>query len=260
MKRAFALVSLAALFACSAAPEAGDTESDVAVSSQDELVTQQTFAEVSRIVNGIRYLPFEYKVDGCYARSLYMSMELAAAGHESNAIFAFAKPGTALQVGNVRWGYHVAPMLFVGASYQTSRWLVIDPSLSPSALDATTWIARMGYPAATTPAPLYPAYSIVPGSAYGPSDPDANAGRAAGTGAAVTDVRDFASMPPFQVREVQFACNVMHRYLGNENAANATAKKATLVARTVELLNGLRARRKTTEDAVFSAAQCAASN
>jgi hypothetical protein len=257
MKRIFAVLSLASVVACSAAP--GEEGDDGTTASQDELISQQTFNEVSRIVGNIKYLPFEYKVDGCYARSLYMAMELAATGHESNAIFAFAKPGLALQVGNVRWVYHVAPMLFVGQTYQTSRWLVIDPSMSTTALDARTWIARMGYPEGT-PNAVLPSYSVVPGSAYGPNDPSANATNKAGTGSAVSDVQSFAAMPAFDVHEVQESCNVMHKYLGKEASSNVAAKKLALVVRTGELLANLRGRRKINEDAIFSAAQCAASN
>ena len=75
-----------ALFACGTPDETED-----ALASGDAVVTGGTFGRASAIVRGIDYLPFEYQADGCYARALYMGMELAAEGIESNAIFVFAK-------------------------------------------------------------------------------------------------------------------------------------------------------------------------
>src|SRR5689334_17788201 len=80
-------------------------------SSDQPLVSEATFNAAFRIVKAIDYVPFQYKVDGCYARALYMSMELASEGIESNAIFAFANEEAPLTVGDIQWSYHVAPML-----------------------------------------------------------------------------------------------------------------------------------------------------
>src|SRR5687767_6751444 len=94
----------------------GSADESPPTSDTQELVDQATFKKAFKIVSAIDYLPWEYKVDGCYARALYMSMELAAEGIPSNAAFAFADEFDELRVGEIEWQYHVAPMLQVGAS------------------------------------------------------------------------------------------------------------------------------------------------
>lgn len=246
-------LGLSLILAACAAPA-----TEGAAQSSDELVTSQAFTEAANVIRGIDYLPFNYKEDGCYARSLYMAMELAATGRESNAIFAFAKPGTALQVGDIQWGYHVAPLLFVGTSYDAAKWMVLDPAISSTPLEAKTWIARMGFPEGTAAA-RYPAVSTVPGAAYGPGDPDFNANDAAQSATPISDVPSFGQMPAFQVSDIQLACNVMRSYLNREGATNIAAKAQKLVARTGVLVASLQNRGKLQADARFDAEQCAAS-
>lgn len=252
MKRTI-LCGFAFLFTGCASPMLEDSQQ-----RSDELVSSQTFADAARVVQSINYLPFAYKQDGCYARSLYMAMELAYTGHESNAIFAFAKPGTVLRVGKVEWGYHVAPMLFVGDAYQSARWMVIDPSISSTALDAVDWIGRMGF-GASTPGSQYPSVATVPGAALGPADPDFDARTASRSGTPITDVPNFASMPAFKVSKIQFSCNTMHSYLALENAPDVATKSATLVSRTSQLIVKLNSLRKISADATFNATECAGS-
>lgn len=252
------IIALASLcFAgCFASP---DSSTEETVSSAEELVDDTTFSSASKVVEGIDYLPFAYKVDGCYARSLYMAMELAATGRESNAIFAFARQGTSLRVGDIEWGYHVAPLLFVGDDYKTARWMVLDPSIAKQPLEARQWIERMGF-SEKTPASKLPVVSVVAGTAYGPQDPDANAVNAANGTIPISDVPNFESMPPFQVSDIQLACNTMRLYLREEGAANEARKAQKLVVRTLSLISNLRSRGKLQADAQFSAATCAAAS
>lgn len=194
-------------FACSA----GSTGEDVGV-NDSEWVTQSTFDEMARIVKTIDYLPFRYKADGCYARALYMSMELAAEGYESNAVFAFAKPGYPLLVPPISWRYHVAPLLMVGPGEKKTIPMVVDPALVSHPITRSEWIERMGRNPEGTDAPNL---LMVPGSRYAPS------GAYAETEWANVDLPDFESLPKFKGRDIQDSCNVMHRYLAREPQGTA---------------------------------------
>ena len=222
-----------ALFACGA-PE----ESEEAVASSDAVVTGGTFGRASAIVRGIDYLPFEYKADGCYARALYMGMELAAEGIESNSIFVFAKddasrlriPGT-----SQTWNYHVAPMLQVD---RESEWKVLDPSMSSAPLDWLAWVGKMGFRPADR---AFPYVVTTPGSQYVSEQLVAQQKEQRRE---VVDT--FDEMPPFEVDDVAAACAVMHAYLDVDGRpSNAErARREKLLDRTTELVSRLASRRK----------------
>lgn len=223
-----------------------------AASSNEDVVEQTTFDRASAIVNGVDYLPFQYKIDGCYARALYMSMELAAKGYESNALFAFARDGSVLQVGDVQWGYHVAPMLEVRSSQGTITNMVIDPALAARPLSQATWLADMGY-APTTPPDKMPSTLIVPGSDYAPQEALDDREHIN------QDTPDFSHLPPFKTSDIQSACGVMYQYLSREPGAAPDAvhtKQEKLIQRTTALVAALRGATKLTEDTTFSADDC----
>jgi hypothetical protein len=243
-----AALMIAATLGCSGA---GDAEQEDGAGSQDELVSEQTFARATDVLRRIDYLPFEYKENGCFARALYMTMELAATGQESNVVFAFANGGNPLKVGDIQWVYHVAPMLWVGASSADARWMVIDPSLRPHPLTVAEWITAMGYPP-STPSDRAPTFAMVPGSNY---HVWANATHYPANSA--TDVPSFDALPNFKVSNASRACRTMFRFLTKENAADVARKKSTLLSRTPRLLQEIDARQKLTRDAEFSATDCA---
>ena len=222
-----------ALFACGTPDETED-----ALASGDAVVTGGTFGRASAIVRGIDYLPFEYQADGCYARALYMGMELAAEGIESNAIFVFAKdkahelriPGT-----DRTWNYHVAPMLQVD---RESEWKVLDPSLSSEPLDWLAWVGKMGFRPADR---AFPYVVTTPGSVYASEELVARQKEQR------RDVVDtFDEMPPFEIDDVAAACAVMHAYLDVDGRpSNAErARREKLLDRTSELVSALASRRK----------------
>ncbi len=225
------------------------------VDFNSEIVTPATFSVAEAAIASIDYLPFSYKLDGCYARALYMSMELAEKRIESNAIFAFAKGRNWLTVGAVTWTYHVAPMLLVQEPGGATSLMVIDPSISSTPFTQENWLGAMGFPA-TTPAASGPDTLMVPGSDYTPDGARAdwtNHNR---------DVTDFAHMPAFNVWNIQDACNVMHRYVWKEPGVSdeeRARKQNRLVLRTSELVYKLNAMGKLAGSAVnFSPDVCAA--
>jgi hypothetical protein len=248
MKRFVILGSLFALAAC-ASPS---SKEEPQAGTDQDWVVKETFDTAYGIVQGIDYLPFQYKEDGCYARALYMSMELAAQGLESNAVFAFAKPGTWLQVGDIRWSYHVAPMLEVGASAHHLTHMVIDPALADTPLTQTQWVGLMGFGPGGHGGPA-PTMLFVPGSDYAPDEAKADVANAN------HDTPDFTSLPPFKQSDVQSACNVMWNYIAWEpDSPDATiqTKQAKLLSRTPDLLSALAGAGKLTEDAPFTLDGC----
>jgi hypothetical protein len=104
-------------------------------SDTSALVSQQQASEAFGIVKAIDYLPFTYIVDGCYARSLYMSLELAAEGIPSSAHYVF---GELQPTEAVSWNYHVAPLLQLKGTSQ-EPW-ILDPAFESKPLTRTQWL------------------------------------------------------------------------------------------------------------------------
>jgi hypothetical protein len=227
------------LVACTQPSAVDGTEGESVRTAQDALVEKAVFDQAFAIVRGIDYLPFEYKEDGCYARALYMSMELGAEGLESNALFAFASAVAPLQVGDIYWNYHVAPMLLVKTSRVTP--MVIDPALSNRPLTESSWLGLMGVqaPTASGTDPFAPRIVTVPGSRYG-VDATENESEFLNR-----DVPNFESLPPFQAVDLVDACTVMHSYLKSEGSivgasgSVTSRKQLRLLRRTTELAKAL---------------------
>ncbi len=254
-RRAGLLTFIAAactLMACGGS-ESNDGSS-AAGSTESDWVVQSAFDKAFTVVKGVDYLPFQYKIDGCYARALYMSMELAANSIESNAVFAFAQPGAPLVVGPIEWGYHVAPMIEVGTSAGNAVHTVIDPALSDQPITQDQWVAMMGHPT-DEPASQQPQMLFVPGSDYAPAEAIAD------TAHADFDTPNFHDLAPFRASDIQSACGVMHNYLTLEQGSSpdeVQRKQTKLLARSTSLLTALAASGKLTADVEFSVETCAA--
>jgi hypothetical protein len=212
MNRTLALLTVGLTLSACQAPSTtvGSTEQDARVSPSD---AQRAFA----IVQGVDYLPFAYKADGCYARALYMSMELAAARIPSSSQYI---EGDLEPNSTISWRYHVAPMLqVIGEDHET----ILDPSLASGPVALNQWIAL------DNPIGQYTMF-YVPGSRYVASidlnDPSQYNGPM---------ISSFAELPAFQVTDIQDACNVMYNYLGQEMPAR-TDLQPKLVQRTQDLL------------------------
>ena len=248
LRNGAAALLLSGLFACGGGSSAaGDS---AATGAEQDWVVQSTFDRAFTVVQGVDYLPFQYKVDGCYARALYMSMELAAKGMESNAVFAFAQNGTALVVGQIQWGYHVAPMLEVGPDADHLVHMVIDPALSTTPLTEDQWVGDMGF---QPDDPNHPYMLIVPGSDYAPYEATNDIAHEQ------KDTPDFAHLPPFKASDIQSACGVMFHYLQLEPGSDPQTiqtKQDKLVQRSTDLVAALAAANKLTADVDFSPDAC----
>ncbi len=218
-------------------------------SAEFSLVQKQTFERAYQIIDGIDYLPFQYVEDGCYARALYMSMELAADRIASNSLFAFVNGDHYLEVEDLAWSYHVAPLLGVILSANASskvEWRVIDPALSDTYVTAMKWLNLMGR---TKPEydtnywgeteDMSPTLVMVPGSRYAPTGAEQESTYYN------KDVPDLESMPDFDAMDVKDACTVMYDYLAMESQQGSTSssqmaqKRDKLLERTATLASAL---------------------
>lgn len=93
---------------------------------------------------GQTQIPFRYPEDGCYARAHEMARLLEEKGVESEKIFLFGNLRVETRFapeGVVTWWYHVAPVVQVQDEVGGAGRVVIDPSVSSSALQVSEWIA-----------------------------------------------------------------------------------------------------------------------
>ncbi|MCW2858521.1 MAG: hypothetical protein JWP48_229 [Actinoallomurus sp.] len=101
-------------------------------------------------------IPFGHPEDGCYDRAHRMAMKLSEWGYSSRKVFAI-RTDPSLQVqadtaagaswgrpGDVRWGYHVAPVVEVRHPNGYVHEVVMDPSLRRGALGVDEWLGLMG--------------------------------------------------------------------------------------------------------------------
>ena len=220
------------------------------ISSVDVSTAASAVQEVGATFN---YLPYGYEEDGCYARALYVAMELAVHQIPSNALFAFATPGRPLQVRGMSWRYHVAPLLWVRGwqPNEPETTMVFDPGVSPGRpLTIDGWLHAIGRQHGE---PGGPVLVSVPGSKYGIGGIETYYD-------ALYDVPSFAAMPAFNESDVLDACSVMYRYLNADTpyVGSNQAKQSMLLGRTRTLLDGLVAVGKLNHNAQFTEAACGA--
>lgn len=96
------------------------------------------------------HIPFNWPRDGCFARAHEMRRLLAERGIESRKAWNYASAGAELTVkgtsiGDVTWGWHVAPTVMVQGS-NGPQAMVIDPSMFPHPVTPQAWAAAQGDP------------------------------------------------------------------------------------------------------------------
>lgn len=198
---------------------------DLGISEGEARITVGQAEAAKQIVDGTKqYLPYAYTEDGCYARALYMSMELAARRVPTSAQYlsGYLEPSA-----TVSWGWHVAPMVEIGTS--TTR-TILDPALAPTGpIPLTEWIRR------SNPQGSYDLY-WTPGSVY-VTESDGLYRNEQSTPV----IQSFSELRPFRSLDIEEACGVMHDYLTREgsSASVRTAKQKLLLGRTRTLANRL---------------------
>jgi Glutaminase len=123
-------------------------------------------------------IPFQYVVDGCYARAHKMrQMIMAQYGYCCEKVFSYGEYPSTLAVKADKWGgccikwwYHVAPLLRVNIKLG-ARTLqlayVIDPGMFNAPVTLSTWLNAQKNAACASNANVT-SYSIQPGTAYWP--------------------------------------------------------------------------------------------
>jgi len=149
----------AAMFACGSAPRP---------SSTNGAVTYAQLQAAVKTINAIDYLPFNQIEDGCYARSLYMAMELAVKGIPVSSQFVIATSGSLNPRPNFRWDYHVAPAVWLKDFSEPS---ILDPSMFNYVAGRAAWIKKLN-PTGTYELKFAPASETVvssPSLKHGPN-------------------------------------------------------------------------------------------
>lgn len=91
---------------------------------------RERVARAFEIVRAIDYLPYDYREGGCYVRSFFIAMELAAEGIPSSHMLVTAPVGSPLVARDgTRWGFHVAPIV---RTRPGAPGVVMDPAMVPS--------------------------------------------------------------------------------------------------------------------------------
>jgi hypothetical protein len=129
-------------------------------------------------------IPFQYVIDGCYARAHQMRRIITTRYHyccEKVFSFATANDDTLAVQANkwggccVEWWYHVAPLIRVRLTLRLLHFpasltlaMVIDPGMFDKPVLLSTWLSAQQNTACSPNARLT-SYSIQPGSAYWPT-------------------------------------------------------------------------------------------
>lgn len=118
-------------------------------------------------------IPFQYVVDGCYARAHKMrQIMLNDYNLSCEKVFSYEGPGPgslAVDAGDccVYWWYHVAPLVSVKAPGGGFTKYVVDPSMFDEPVSIDTWTsAQENF--SCTPNANFGYYEITPGKIYTP--------------------------------------------------------------------------------------------
>jgi hypothetical protein len=183
-------------------------------------LTERDWGRAISYLNGLDYLPWGYTDDGCYARAIYYTMNLAAEGISANHVYIIARDDQHGLGSTGRWRYHVAPLVSRDA---TNELVVLDPVYSRSPLGLRDWYDRQSNWEGTPNAPIL---KVAPGTTYGDrSGTEVPDPRNASTSAFREPVA-FANMPSFDMSKVNAACSIMHSYIDRDTTTNADQKAA----------------------------------
>lgn len=123
-------------------------------------------------------IPFQYVIDGCYARAHKMRWIIETRFHYCcEKVFSFANQNyDRLAVRADKWGgccvtwwYHVAPLVRVRVAKMAVLALVIDPGMFDKPVLLSTWLAAQANKACD-PSANVSMYTIQSGSAYTPAN------------------------------------------------------------------------------------------
>lgn len=83
-------------------------------------------------------IPFDYALDGCFARAHKMAFLLEENGILSGKAFVIGRLFASTKYGPASWRYHVAPVVLVNINGELKPF-IIDPALFPRAVPYEEW-------------------------------------------------------------------------------------------------------------------------
>ena len=187
----------------------------------------ETIRAADRIIDGIDYIPFSSVSDGCYARALYMGMELALGGIAAHNVYIVGK----LRPAGAKWKWHVAPSLTLdGADID----IIFDPSLSPKPLTRNEWIKLAN-------AKNRPTIEVAPVTHYKMETVQEYAQKNRFGYTPQHVITQVENLPKFKIADIADACRTAYDHIGHENLTSAQKqdKRNRLVQRTNFLVDHL---------------------
>jgi hypothetical protein len=203
---------------------AGDTLASVSSPAADRYFTILT---ANKVIKNISYLPFSSKSDGCYARALYMGMELAVNGIPSSNMYIIGK----LRPQGAKWSWHVAPAIKLAS---TDTTYVFDPSLANTPITSAEWTKLSN-------SQNKPQFQVAPVTHYKMSTVQYYADQRKFGYTRRSQITEFEDLPKFKISDIADACRTAWQHIGKENLtpAQKAAKRQRLVNRTNYLVDKL---------------------
>jgi len=88
-------------------------------------------------------IPWNYTLDGCYARAHIMARSFEAEGVHVDKAWLRGSLRIPGQPEGMNWGYHVAPLVYVEKENGEIQEMIIDPSISQEPLTPKEWADTM---------------------------------------------------------------------------------------------------------------------
>jgi hypothetical protein len=108
---------------------------------QDKYPSEKDIQTVFQKALKMTDIPFGYKYDGCYARAHLMARRFEKSGMKVKK--AWIKGDLSVPGTDIRWGYHVAPLIEGKDSKGNIVQYVLDPSLTDKAVTLDEWVSTM---------------------------------------------------------------------------------------------------------------------
>ena len=195
--------------------------------AQEQRNTYETIRTADHIISSMDYIPFTSVTDGCYARALYMGMELAVNGIAAHNVYIVGK----LRPPGAKWKWHVAPSLTL---VDTETDIVFDPSLADRPLARSEWIKMAN-------SKNRPTIQIAPVTHYKMETVQQYAQKNRLGYSANKPITQLENLPKFHIADIADACKTAWDHIGKENLSSAKKqeKRGKLTQRTNYLVDHL---------------------
>lgn len=122
-------------------PELQRLESLSGVKAPKKYPSEKDVQDLFRKARFMNDIPFDYKYDGCFARAHVMARRFEKMGFTVKK--AWIKGDLRIPNTDIRWGYHVAPIIEAKDSKGKIVQYVIDPSVTEVAVTIDQWADSM---------------------------------------------------------------------------------------------------------------------